>query len=154
MTFVVTIKYVSLLLRADNKGEGGMFALMALGQTVAKRSAPLLGALGVAGASFFYGDAVITPAISVLSAVEGLKLVAPQLEKIVIPAAIVVLAVLFWMQSRGTDRVAKFFGPVMVVWFAVLALGGLCTWPTIFTCCSPSIRSTASASFITTACLG
>ena len=114
MTLVVTIKYVLLLLRADNKGEGGMFALMALGQTVARRSAPLLGALGIAGASFFYGDAVITPAISVLSAVEGLKLIAPQFERAVIPVAVVVLAILFWMQSRGTDRVARFFGPVMV----------------------------------------
>ena len=125
MTFVVTVKYVLLLLRADNKGEGGMFALMALGQTVARRSAPLLGALGIAGASFFYGDAVITPAISVLSAVEGLTLIAPHFEKAVIPVAIVVLAILFWMQSRGTDRVARFFGPVMVVWFVVLGLGGL-----------------------------
>ena len=125
LTLVVTIKYVLILLRADNKGEGGMFALMSLGQTVAKRSAPLLGVLGVAGASFFYGDAVITPAISVLSAVEGLKLLAPQLEKLVIPIAILVLAVLFWMQSRGTDKVARFFGPVMVAWFIILALGGL-----------------------------
>ena len=125
LTLVVTIKYVLILLRADNKGEGGMFALMSLGQTVAKRSAPLLGVLGVAGASFFYGDAVITPAISVLSAVEGLKLLAPQLERLVIPIAIIVLAVLFWMQSRGTDKVARFFGPVMVAWFIILALGGL-----------------------------
>src|SRR5689334_6640976 len=100
LTFVVTVKYVLLLLRADNKGEGGMFALMALGQTVARKSAPLLGVLGVAGASFFYGDAVITPAISVLSAVEGLKLITPQFDRIVIPAALVILAVLFWMQSR------------------------------------------------------
>jgi KUP system potassium uptake protein len=125
MTLVVTVKYVLLLLRADNKGEGGMFALMALGQTVAKRSAPLLGALGIAGASFFYGDAVITPAISVLSAVEGLKLIHPEFERAVIPVALVVLTGLFWMQARGTDRIAKFFGPVMCVWFAVLALGGL-----------------------------
>ena len=125
MTLVVTIKYVLLLLRADNKGEGGMFALMALGQTVARRSAPLLGALGIAGASFFYGDAVITPAISVLSAVEGLRLIAPQFEVAVIPVALIVLTVLFWMQSHGTARVARFFGPIMVVWFAVLALGGL-----------------------------
>ena len=125
MTLVVTIKYVLLLLRADNKGEGGMFALMALGQTVARRSAPLLGALGIAGASFFYGDAVITPAISVLSAVEGLRLIAPQFEVAVIPVALVVLTGLFWMQSHGTARVARFFGPVMALWFAVLALGGL-----------------------------
>ena len=84
-----------------------------------------MGALGIAGASFFYGDAVITPAISVLSAVEGLKLVAPQFEEAVIPVAILILTFLFWMQARGTDRVARFFGPVMCVWFAVLALGGL-----------------------------
>jgi KUP system potassium uptake protein len=125
LTLVVTVKYVLLLLRADNKGEGGTFALMALGQTVAKRSAALLGALGIAGASFFYGDAVITPAISVLSAVEGLKLVAPQFEAAVIPVSLVILTGLFWMQARGTDRVARFFGPVMCVWFVVLALGGL-----------------------------
>ncbi|AGK59024.1 potassium transporter [Hyphomicrobium denitrificans 1NES1] len=125
MTFVVTVKYVLLLLRADNKGEGGMFALMALGQSVARRSAPLLAAFGIAGASFFYGDAVITPAISVLSAVEGLTLVAPQFEVAVIPAALIVLTGLFWMQSHGTARVARFFGPIMAVWFAILALGGL-----------------------------
>ncbi|HVZ03408.1 potassium transporter Kup [Hyphomicrobium sp.] len=125
MTFVVTMKYVLLLLRADNNGEGGMFALMALGQSVARRSAPLLGALGIAGASFFYGDAVITPAISVLSAVEGLTLITPELEPAVIPIGLLVLTGLFWMQSRGTDSVARFFGPVMVVWFAVLGLGGL-----------------------------
>ena len=125
LTLIVTIKYVLILLRADNRGEGGMFALMSLGQTVAKRSAPLLGILGVAGAAFFYGDAVITPAISVLSAVEGLKLLAPQLEKLVIPISVLVLAILFWMQSRGTDKVARFFGPVMVAWFIILALGGL-----------------------------
>src|SRR6185437_11236168 len=125
MTFVVTIKYVLLLLRADNKGEGGMFALMALGQSVAKRSAPLLGALGIAGASFFYGDAVITPAISVLSAVEGLKLVSPAFGQFVIPLSVVILVGLFAMQSRGTAHVAKYFGPVTVVWFIALAIGGL-----------------------------
>jgi KUP system potassium uptake protein len=124
LILIVTLKYVVILLRADNKGEGGTFALMALGQSVAKRSAPLLFALGVAGASFFYGDAVITPAISVLSAVEGLKLVAPALEKAVIPVALLVLVGLFWMQSQGTDRVARYFGPVTAVWFIVLAIGG------------------------------
>ena len=125
LILIVTIKYVLILLRADNKGEGGTFALMALGQSVAKRSAPVLGILGVAGASFFYGDSVITPAISVLGAIEGLKLVTPALESAVVPIGLVVLAGLFWMQSRGTDRIAKFFGPVMVVWFVVLAIGGL-----------------------------
>ena len=125
LILIVTIKYVIILLRADNKGEGGTFALMALGQSVAKRSAPLLFTLGVAGASFFYGDAIITPAISVLSAVEGLKLVAPVFEHLVIPVALVVLVGLFWMQSQGTDRVARYFGPITVIWFIVLGLGGL-----------------------------
>ncbi len=125
LILIVTAKYVIVLLRADNRGEGGTFALMALGQAVAKRSSPLLLALGVAGASFFYGDAVITPAISVLSAVEGLKLVAPQLERAVIPVSLVIISVLFWMQARGTDRMATFFGPITAVWFAVLAIGGL-----------------------------
>jgi KUP system potassium uptake protein len=125
LILIVTIKYVLILLRADNKGEGGTFALMALGQSVAKRSAPLLGVLGIAGASFFYGDSIITPAISVLGAVEGLKLIAPGLEKVVLPVSVVVICFLFWMQSRGTDKIAKFFGPIMVVWFIVLALGGL-----------------------------
>ena len=125
LTLVVTIKYVLILLRADNKGEGGMFALMALGQSVAKRSAPLLGALGVAGAAFFYGDAVITPAISVLSAVEGLKLIAPQLERAVIPVSLLIITALFWMQARGTDRIARYFGPITAVWFLVLAIGGV-----------------------------
>lgn len=125
LLLIVTIKYVIILLRADNKGEGGTFALMALGQSVAKRSAPLLLTLGIAGAAFFYGDAVITPAISILSAVEGLKLIAPQMDRAVIPAAIVILAILFWMQAHGTDRVAKFFGPITALWFAILAVGGL-----------------------------
>lgn len=122
---VVTLKYVIVLLRADNKGEGGTFALMALAQSVAKRSAPLLGILGIAGASFFYGDAVLTPAISVLSAVEGLKLATPALEKFVVPIAVVILIGLFVVQSRGTARVAQFFGPFTVVWFLVMGLGGL-----------------------------
>lgn len=124
LILIVTIKYVLILLRADNRGEGGTFALMALGQSVAKRSAPLLFTFGVAGASFFYGDAIITPAISVLSAVEGLKLVAPALERAVIPVALLVLIGLFWMQSQGTDRVARYFGPLTALWFVVLGLGG------------------------------
>lgn len=125
LILIVTIKYMFILLRADNKGEGGTFALMALSQGVAKRSAPLILGLGIAGASFFYGDAVITPAISVLSAVEGLKLVAPDLEAMVVPISIVILLGLFWVQSRGTARVAAFFGPITVVWFVAMAVGGL-----------------------------
>ena len=122
---IVTLKYVLVLLNADNKGEGGTFALMALGQSVAKRSAPLLLVLGVAGATFFYGDAVITPAISVLSAVEGLKLVAPSMEAAVLPVTLVILVALFAVQSRGTAKVAQFFGPITLVWFIALAVGGL-----------------------------
>lgn len=125
LIIIVTIKYVLILLRLDNNGEGGTFALMALGQTVAKKSASIILILGVAGASFFYGDAVLTPAISVLSAVEGVKLIAPVFNQLVIPATIVIICVLFWLQSHGTAGVAQFFGPIMAVWFALLALGGL-----------------------------
>ncbi len=122
---VVTAKYVLLLLRADNNGEGGTLSLMALGQrALGRRSLPLL-ALGVVGASMFIGDSMITPAISVLSAVEGLKLVTPALEHYVVPLTIFILVVLFSVQSSGTARVASAFGPVMVVWFAALAVMGL-----------------------------
>src|ERR1700730_9971320 len=105
LLLIVALKYVLVLLNADNKGEGGTFALMALGQSVAKRSAPLILVLGVAGAAFFYGEAVITPAISVLSAVEGLKLVAPQSEHTVVLLTIVILVGLFAVQSHGTAKV-------------------------------------------------
>jgi KUP system potassium uptake protein len=125
LVLIVTLKYVLILLNADNKGEGGTFALMALGQSVAKRSAPLILALGVIGAAFFYGDAVITPAISVLSAVEGLKLIAPQMEKAVLPITLAILLALFAVQSRGTAKVAQFFGPITLVWFIAMAAGGL-----------------------------
>ncbi len=124
LMLIVTLKYVLVLLRADNKGEGGMFALMALGQSVAKRSAPLILGLGIAGASFFYGDAVITPAISVLSAVEGLTLVSPIFHNWVLPLSLLILIGLFAVQSHGTAAVAQFFGPITVVWFLVLAIGG------------------------------
>src|SRR6202048_3479445 len=122
---VVTAKYVLLLLRADNNGEGGTLSLMALGQrALGRRSWPLL-ALGVIGASMFIGDSMITPAISVLSAVEGLKLVAPALEHYVVPLTVFILVVLFSVQSSGTARVASAFGPVMILWFATLAVMGL-----------------------------
>jgi KUP system potassium uptake protein len=125
MLLIVTLKYVLILLYADNNGEGGTFALMALGQSVAKRRSWLVLVLGVGGAAFFYGDALITPAISVLSAVEGLKLVAPQMELAILPVTLVILVLLFAVQSRGTGKVAGFFGPIMLVWFIVLAVGGL-----------------------------
>src|SRR6202163_1562893 len=122
---VVTAKYVLLLLRADNNGEGGTLSLMALGQrALGRRSWPLL-ALGVIGASMFIGDSMITPAISVLSAVEGLKLVTPPLEHYVVPLTLIILVVLFAVQRVGTARVASAFGPVMILWFATLAVMGL-----------------------------
>jgi KUP system potassium uptake protein len=122
---VVTAKYVLLLLRADNNGEGGTLSLMALGQRALGRRSWLLLALGVVGASMFIGDSMITPAISVLSAVEGLKLVTPALGPYVVPLTIFILVVLFSVQSSGTARVASLFGPVMVVWFATLTILGL-----------------------------
>ncbi len=122
---VVTIKYVLLLLRADNNGEGGTLSLMALGQRALGRRSWLLLALGVIGGSMFLGDAMITPAISVLSAVEGLKIAAPALEHVVVPVAIVILIGLFAVQSRGTAMVASAFGPVMIVWFLTLGVMGL-----------------------------
>jgi KUP system potassium uptake protein len=125
MLLIVTLKYVIVLLNADNKGEGGTFALMALGQSVAKRSASLILMLGVIGAAFFYGEAVLTPAISVLSAVEGLKLVAPQSDHLVLPLTAAILVLLFLLQSRGTAKVAQYFGPIMLAWFVALAAGGI-----------------------------
>jgi KUP system potassium uptake protein len=122
---VVTAKYVLLLLRADNNGEGGTLSLMALGQRALGRRSLVLTALGVVGASMFIGDSMITPAISVLSAVEGLKVAAPALDHYVVPVTIIILVGLFSVQSSGTARVASAFGPVMVVWFVVLALLGL-----------------------------
>jgi KUP system potassium uptake protein len=122
---VVTIKYVLLLLRADNNGEGGTLSLMALGQRALGRRSWFLLALGVVGGSMFLGDAMITPAISVLSAVEGLKLAAPALEHYVVPLAIVILVCLFAVQSRGTAMVASAFAPVMIIWFATLGVLGL-----------------------------
>src|SRR5215831_2220315 len=122
---VVAIKYVLLLLRADNNGEGGTLSLTALATRAFGRRTALVFLLGVVGASMFLGDAVITPAISVLSAVEGLTLVTPAFEHYVAPLTIVILLGLFAAQSRGTARVASFFAPVMVVWFVAIAAAGI-----------------------------
>jgi KUP system potassium uptake protein len=125
LLIIVTTKYVLLLLRADNNGEGGTLSLMALGQrALGRRSLFLLG-LGVVGASMFIGDSMITPAISVLSAVEGLKLATPALEHYVVPLTLFILFLLFSVQSSGTARVASAFGPVMVIWFSTLAVMGV-----------------------------
>ncbi|HWG06172.1 MAG TPA: potassium transporter Kup [Beijerinckiaceae bacterium] len=122
--FTVTAKYVLFLMRADNKGEGGTLSLMALALNALGRPAAVIFLLGVAGAALFSGDAIITPAISVLSAVEGLDLVTHQFEDFVLPITVVILVSLFWVQSRGTARVAAFFGPIMAVFFATIGLLG------------------------------
>ncbi|WP_332680541.1 potassium transporter Kup [Bosea sp. (in: a-proteobacteria)] len=122
LVFVVTLKYVVLLLRADNNGEGGTLTLVALAQRALGRTrGGVVLFLGMAGAALFYGDAVITPAISVLSAIEGIKLVTPALNDYVVTIASAILIALFLVQSRGTAKVANFFGPVMTVWFLTLA---------------------------------
>jgi KUP system potassium uptake protein len=128
ITLVVTVKYVSFILRADNDGEGGIMALAALVRGVARRRGPRIAvalALGVLGASLFYGDSLITPAISVLSAVEGLEVARPELADAVLPIGIAILTVLFVVQRFGTHRVGRLFGPVMVLWFVTLAVLGL-----------------------------
>ena len=128
LLIVVSLKYVIFIMRADNNGEGGIMALLALtlknspGDT---RSRWLLMSMGIFGAALFYGDGVITPAISVLSAVEGLKIATPALEPFVIPITLIVLTGLFLFQRKGTASVGALFGPVMVVWFATLALLGI-----------------------------
>ena len=122
---VVTIKYVLFILRADNDGEGGTLTLMALAQRAMGHDVLVIVFLGMAGAALFYGDAIITPAISVLSAVEGLTLVTPAFERFVLPLSLVILISLFAVQSHGTARVAAWFGPITGVWFMLMALGGL-----------------------------
>jgi KUP system potassium uptake protein len=128
VTVIVSVKYVTFIMRADNDGEGGIMALIALIQRANLRSRGAqiaLVLLGVFGASLFYGDGMITPAISVLSAVEGLEVVNESLKEAVVPITLVVLAVLFFAQRFGTGTVGRFFGPIMVTWFGVLALSGL-----------------------------
>jgi KUP system potassium uptake protein len=121
LTITVSIKYVLILLRADNHGEGGTLSLTALAARAVGRRTTMLFTLGMIGAAMFYGDSVITPAISVLSAVEGLELAVPAFEHAVLPLTVVILIALFALQSHGTARVAAFFGPVMVLWFLTIA---------------------------------
>ena len=125
---VVSLKYVVFIMRADNKGEGGIMALMALAQRSVRERPRLrwgLVLLGIFGAALFYGDGVITPAISVLGAVEGLKVVAPHLSHWVVPISLIILLFLFAIQRGGTERVGRLFGPIMVVWFVTIALLGV-----------------------------
>ncbi|HEY0236168.1 MAG TPA: KUP/HAK/KT family potassium transporter, partial [Afipia sp.] len=119
---VVTLKYVIILLRADNNGEGGTLALMALAQRALGPNGGAVILLGIISGALFYGDAVITPALSVLSAIEGVKIATASLDPYVVPLTLVVLFLLFAVQSRGTARVAAFFGPLMCIWFIVIAV--------------------------------
>ncbi|MFL5871976.1 MAG: potassium transporter Kup [Solirubrobacterales bacterium] len=145
VTIVVTLKYVLLVMRADNEGEGGIMALITLiqrdGLPGGRRTKVVLAALGVFGASLFFGDSMITPAISVLSAVEGLKVVEPSLASLVVPLTAAIVVVLFASQRYGTAAVGRLFGPVMVIWFLILAacgLSGVATHPEILAALSPA----------------
>src|SRR6201986_5126204 len=142
---IVTITYVTLVMRADNDGEGGIMALIAL---IRRRALPggdrakaVLAGLGIFGASLFFGDSMITPAISVLSAVEGVEVAAPSVAGIVIPIPVVIILILFLVQRLGTGAVGRIFGPVMSIWFTVIALlgiRGILTHPVILEALSPS----------------
>ncbi|QIZ97464.1 potassium transporter Kup [Leifsonia sp. PS1209] len=144
ITIIVSIKYLGILMRADNDGEGGVMALAALAQRLyAKRAgkAGILLVIGIVGVSLFYGDSIITPAISVLSAVEGLHVTVPAISHLVIPIAAVILVGLFLVQRYGTGRVGVLFGPIMVLWFVVLAAAGLgmvIQYPSVLLGLSPS----------------
>lgn len=143
LTVIVSIKYVTLVLRADNNGEGGLIAMLALASTAVQDRPQLrrtLLVVGIFGTSLFYGDGVITPAISVLSAVEGLEVISPAFTKAVVPTTLVILFGLFALQKHGTAGIGKFFGPITIVWFAVLALLGvsqIVTHPGILKALSP-----------------
>ncbi|MEY4429674.1 MAG: hypothetical protein RLZZ182_2363 [Pseudomonadota bacterium] len=128
LTVVVSLKYVTLILRADNNGEGGLIAMLALASRAVSHKPALrsrLLAVGIFGTAIFFGDGVITPAISVLSAVEGMEVAAPALERFVVPITLVVLTALFMVQKHGTSGIGKFFGPITALWFLVLALLGV-----------------------------
>ena len=126
LILIVTLKYILLVMRADNRGEGGILALMALAQRVISnpRLHRAVALIGIGGACLFFGDGVITPAVSVLSAVEGLEVTLPQAQSMVIPISVVIIIGLFAVQSRGTGLVGRIFGPVMVVWFTVIGVLG------------------------------
>ena len=127
LIIVVTLKYVVILLRADNNGEGGTLTLMALASRAVGHVGKAMGVvalLGIASAGLFYGDAVITPALSVLSAIEGIDVATPAFHHVVVPLTIIVLVLLFAFQSRGTAKVAALFGPITAIWFVVIAIAG------------------------------
>ena len=124
LTIIVTLKYVTILLRIDNRGEGGELALMAMARSITYRNTTFFLFLGMAGAAMFYGDSMITPAISVFSAVEGLSVITPAFDLYIIPITLFIIILLFLLQSSGTGRVSMFFGPIMTLWFLTLAVTG------------------------------
>jgi KUP system potassium uptake protein len=145
---ITTVKYVSFAMRVDNDGEGGILALMAL-LGVKKQNRPTIVAVGLFGAALIYGDGAITPAISVLSALEGLNMATPALQPYVVPAAVVILIALFAIQSRGTAAIGHFFGPVMLLWFAAMAVmgvWGIARHPQVFAALNPVYGLTYLAS--------
>src|SRR5215813_2668416 len=125
LILIVTIKYVTILMRADNRGAGGTLALMALANRALGGHSGTVVLLGIISGALFYGDAILTPALSVLSAIEGLKVATPAFEAYVVPITVAILVALFTVQARGTAKVATFFGPVMLLWFVVIAVVGL-----------------------------
>jgi KUP system potassium uptake protein len=146
---IVTLTYVSLVMRADNNGEGGIMALITLLRrwtgTRGRRTGMAMAALGIFGAALFFGDSMITPAISVLSAVEGLKVIQPELEPWIVPITALIIVALFAVQRHGTAAVGRFFGPVMIAWFVAIGAcgaGGIATHPGILAALSPTYALT------------
>src|SRR6266508_2657824 len=129
VTGMVTVKYVTLVMNADNQGEGGIMALISqvrqVGDRVSGRTKFILAGLGVFGAALFFGDSMITPAISVLSAVEGTKTIASSMDSLVVPITVTIIVLLFALQRLGSGRVGRMFGPVMLVWFTTIAVLGI-----------------------------
>ena len=144
LTMVVTVKYLTFIMKADNRGEGGILALLALAPSRKKNNSARIGwiaGLVIFGAALLYGDGVITPAISVLSAVEGLEVATTRLSPIVVPLTVVILFALFWVQKRGTASIGRVFGPIMVVWFLTLAALGavqIAKYPAVLTAVNPA----------------
>jgi KUP system potassium uptake protein len=139
LIIVTSVKYVAFAMRVDNDGEGGILALMSL-LGVKRQHRPVIVAVGLFGAALIYGDGAITPAISVLSALEGLEIATPALSRYVLPATIVILVALFLIQSQGTSRIGRAFGPIMLAWFlgiALLGIGGIVRHPSVFVALSP-----------------
>ena len=137
---ITTVKYVSFAMRVDNDGEGGILALMAL-LGVKKQHRPTIVAFGLFGAALIYGDGAITPAISVLSALEGLNMATPALQPYVVPTAVAILLALFAIQSQGTAAIGNLFGPVMLVWFVAIAamgISGIVQHPSVFAALNPA----------------